>query len=106
MPIDNTVASAMSTLAQQAIQAGVPVYTAADSMVRDGGLATTGVNYTQLGELTAQMVEQVLEGADAGSLPVQLAEGGVTTVNVTTAQALGIDPQVFDLDANGFVTVE
>lgn len=106
VPIDNTVASAMSTLAQQAIQAGVPVYTAADSMVRDGGLATTGVNYTQLGELTAQMVEQVLEGADAGSLPVQLAEGGVTTVNVTTAQALGIDPQVFDLDANGFVTVE
>ena len=55
VPIDNTVADGMAVLATTAIEAGVPVYTAADSLVRDGGLATTGVNYTKLGELTAQM---------------------------------------------------
>ena len=47
--IDNTVASAMGVLADEAIKAGKPVYVAADSMVNDGGLATVGVNYTNLG---------------------------------------------------------
>ena len=56
IPNDNTVASALPVLAQEAIAAGLPVYPTADSMVRDGGLATTGVNYTKLGELTAQAI--------------------------------------------------
>ena len=106
VPIDNTVASAMSVLADEAIKGGVPVYTAADSMVRDGGLATTGVNYTKLGELTAQMAVQVLQGEDPATMPVQVLNDGVVTVNTTTAAALGIDPDVFDLSGEGYVSVE
>ena len=106
VPIDNTVASAMSVLADEAIKGGVPVYTAADSMVRDGGLATTGVNYTKLGELTAQMAVQVLQGEDPATMPVQVLNDGIVTVNTTTAKALGIDPNVFDLTGDGFVSVE
>lgn len=106
MPIDNTVASAMSVLADEAIKGGVPVYTAADSMVRDGGLATTGVNYTKLGELTAQMAVQVLQGEDPATMPVQVLNDGIVTVNTTTAAALGIDPDVFDLSGEGYVSVE
>ena len=106
VPIDNTVASAMSVLADEAIKAGVPVYTAADSMVRDGGLATTGVNYTRLGELTAQMAFKVLyEKADPASMAVQVLNDGIVTVNTTTAEALGIDPDVFD-PGEGYVAVE
>ena len=106
VPIDNTVASAMSVLADEAIKGGVPVYTAADSMVRDGGLATTGVNYTKLGELTAQMAVQVLQGEDPATMPVQVLNDGIVTVNTTTAKALGIDPNVFDLTGEGYVSVE
>lgn len=106
VPIDNTVASAMSVLADEAIKGGVPVYTAADSLVRDGGLATTGVNYTKLGELTAQMAVQVLQGEDPATMPVQVLNDGIVTVNTTTAKALGIDPNVFDLTGEGFVSVE
>ncbi len=106
VPIDNTVASAMSVLADEAIKGGVPVYTAADSMVRDGGLATTGVNYTKLGELTAQMAVQVLQGEDPATMPVQVLNDGIVTVNTTTAAALGIDPDVFDLSGEGYVSVE
>lgn len=105
-PIDNTVASAMSVLADEAIKGGVPVYTAADSLVRDGGLATTGVNYTKLGELTAQMAVQVLQGEDPATMPVQVLNDGIVTVNTTTAKALGIDPNVFDLTGEGYVSVE
>lgn len=106
VPIDNTVASAMSVLADEAIKGGVPVYTAADSLVRDGGLATTGVNYTKLGELTAQMAVQVLQGEDPATIPVQVLNDGIVTVNTTTAKALGIDPNVFDLTGEGYVSVE
>ena len=106
VPIDNTVASAMSVLADEAIKGSVPVYTAADSMVRDGGLATTGVNYTKLGELTAQMAVQVLQGEDPATMPVQVLNDGIVTVNTTTAKALGIDPNVFDLTGEGYVSVE
>ena len=106
VPIDNTVASAMSVLADEAIKGSVPVYTAADSMVRDGGLATTGVNYTKLGELTAQMAVQVLQGEDPATMPVQVLNDGIVTVNTTTASALGIDPDVFDLSGEGYVSVE
>lgn len=106
VPIDNTVASAMSALADEAIKGGVPVYTAADSLVRDGGLATTGVNYTKLGELTAQMAVQVLQGEDPATMPVQVLNDGIVTVNTTTAKALGIDPNVFDLTGEGYVSVE
>lgn len=106
VPIDNTVASAMSVLADEAIKGGVPVYTAADSLVRDGGLATTGVNYTKLGELTAQLAVQVLQGEDPATMPVQVLNDGIVTVNTTTAKALGIDPNVFDLTGEGYVSVE
>ena len=106
VPIDNTVASAMSVLSDEAIKAGVPVYAAADSLVRDGALATSGVNYTRLGELTAKMAMDVLQGADPATMPIQVVDDGIVTVNTTTAAALKIDPNVFDLSGEGYVTVE
>ncbi len=106
VPIDNTVANAMSVLADEAIRAGLPVYTAADSLVRDGGLATLGVNYTALGEKTAHMVTDILvNGQDPAKMPVQVMDEMQVTVNTATAKALGIDPDVFDL-GSGYIAVE
>lgn len=90
-PIDNTVASGMVTLAEIATNAGIPVYVSADSMVADGGLATVGVNYTNLGKQTAQMAADVLEGADPGQMPVQVLSEYSVAVNQETAAALNID---------------
>ena len=69
-------------------------------------LATIGVNYTQLGEKTAQMVMDVLQGQDPASMPVQVLDDLQVTVNTTTAAALGIDPNVFDVSGNGYTAVE
>ena len=90
-PIDNTVAYAMPNLAQNAIQPNRPVYDAADSMVNDGGLATVGVNYTQLGVQTAQMAAQILSGKAVADVPVQVLTQYSTVANKDTAAALGID---------------
>jgi len=90
-PIDNTVASAMAVLADEAIKAKKPVYVAADSMVADGGLATVGVNYTNLGSQTADMVVKILTGTPAGEIPVEVLRDNAIVVNPETAAAIGVD---------------
>ena len=95
-PIDNTVAYAMPNLAQIAIEAKLPVYVAADSMVNDGGLATVGVNYTQLGKQTAQMAAEVLSGKPVSEVPVQVLSEYATVINADTAAAIGLDTALVD----------
>ena len=78
-------------LADEAIQAGKPVYVAADSMVADGGLATVGVNYTNLGSQTADMVLAILTGTPVSQVPVEVLRDNAVVVNPDTAAAIGVD---------------
>lgn len=89
-PIDNTIASAMPVVAQAAIKAKLPVYVGADSMVKDGGLATYGINYQVLGKETADMVVEILNGKKAGDIPVKTMSDMNIYVNQATANAIGI----------------
>lgn len=89
-PNDNTVASAMSAAAQAAVEAGIPYYVGADSMVSDGGFLTVGINYEELGRETARMVDQVLQGTDVADIPiVQFKTDLSIYVNASTMEALG-----------------
>lgn len=89
-PIDNTVASAMPVVAQVATSAKLPVYVGADSMVKDGGLATYGINYTILGQETAKMVADILKGTKPGDIPVKTMTDMDIYVNKATADAIGV----------------
>ncbi len=89
-PIDNTVATAMPVYAEVAKQAGLPIYTGADSMVIDGGFATVGIDYTLLGKQTAAMAVKVLEGTPISEIPVETLSNFATVVNTTTAEAIGV----------------
>ncbi len=89
-PIDNTVASAMPLVAQVANKAKKPVYVGADSMVKDGGLATFGINYTILGQETGKMAVQILNGKKPGDIPVMTMTDMDIYVNTDTAAAIGI----------------
>ena len=89
-PIDNTVASAMAIYADVARQAGLPIYTGADSMVIDGGFATVGIDYTLLGKQTAAMVVKALEGTPISEIPVETLTNFATVVNTTTAADIGV----------------
>lgn len=89
-PIDNTVASAMPLVAQVANKAKIPVYVGADSMVKDGGLATYGINYPILGQETAKMAVEILNGKKAGEIPVMMMTDMDIYVNQDTADAIGV----------------
>jgi putative ABC transport system substrate-binding protein len=91
IPNDNTVATAMPSVSQIAIKAKLPVYVTADSLVRDGGLATNGINYTELGQATADMAVEVLNGRNIGDLPARTMSNMNIYLNKDTADAIGID---------------
>ena len=71
-PNDNTVASAMNVVSHACIEAKVPLYVGADSMVQDGGFLSVGINYEDLGKETANMVDQVLNGTPVSDIPVKV----------------------------------
>ena len=95
-PTDNIIMAAELAIYEDFINAGIPHYTGADSFVRNGAFATCGVNYTDLGAQTADLAyEAITQGMDGLDDSYQVA-GGIITVNSETAEALGIDPSVFD----------
>lgn len=91
IPLDNTIASAMPTVVQEADKAGKPIITAVDTMVEQGGLATIGVNQYQLGIKTGQMAADTLQGkTKPADTPVYTFSKGDTILNRRKAAALGI----------------
>lgn len=97
-PTDNTVMAVESAVAEILNEAGVPHYTGADSFVASGAFTTCGVNYTELGEKTAEMAFDILMG---GQIPeFHVMDGGIITVNTEVAAQLGIDYAPFAEMAN------
>ncbi len=92
-PNDNTVASAMGTVAQVMNKAKKPMYVGADSMVQDGGFATIGIQYNDLGIETANMVASILKGEKkASEIPVKVFNEDLSTfINKSTAKAIGYE---------------
>lgn len=105
-PTDNVVMAAEVTVAETLNEAGIPHYTGADSFVAAGAFATCGVNYTDLGAQTADLVEQALSAGMDGLEDFYKVSGGIITVNTETAAILGIDYSVFASMANTVVEVK
>jgi len=89
-PNDNTVASAMATYVQVATDAKLPIYAGADSMVKDGALATVGIDYTKLGKQTAAMIIRIVNGQTIKENHVEQVAEYANMINSNTANKLGI----------------
>lgn len=90
-PNDNTVASGMAALSQIALDHKVPYFVGADSMVQDGGFATVGIDYEELGKETAKMVVDVLNGKSPAEIPVKVFKDDLNVyVNAKDLKDLGI----------------
>lgn len=90
-PIDNTVASAMSTVTEVFNSKDIPFYVGADSMVKDGGLATFGINYVSLGAETGKMAAEVLKGGDTKTMGVKVMDDMQAYINSKTAMEIGVE---------------
>lgn len=94
IPTDNTLADGMTTVAAAANECGIPTIVGESGMVGNGGFATFGINYYELGKATAAMAVKILKGeAEPASMPVeyQTDENVLEiAVNTETAAKLGI----------------
>ncbi|MDD4389176.1 MAG: ABC transporter substrate-binding protein [Eubacteriales bacterium] len=90
-PIDNNVASAISAAVKVFNETDIPYFVSADSMVKDGGLATYGISYVELGQKTGKMTAEVLRGADPATMPVQVMSEVKIYINKNTAEAIGLE---------------
>ena len=93
-PTDNTIAAGMTTVGMVAGDNNLPVICGESGMVDNGGLATYGIDYYQLGYMTGQQAVRILtEGASPADMPIEYlpVEKCELTVNEETAATLGID---------------
>lgn len=93
-PTDNMIAAGMTTVAMVANENNLPTICGESGMVEAGGLATFGIDYYNLGKLTAEQAVKILKGE---ATPAETPIGYLTADqcefagNDETATALGID---------------
>ncbi len=90
IPDDNTVASGIATLLKATNAAKIPVFPAADTMIKSGGIATRSVSQTDMGILTGKMAGEVLKGKKPENYAVQRVTNYETVVNEKAAKKLNI----------------
>ena len=91
-PQDNTIMQAELSIYEMLAEAGIPHYTGADSFALNGAFLGYGVDYANLGVVTADMVAGILvDGNDPAATPVETFDNGTATINTETAVALGLD---------------
>ena len=80
VPIDNTIASAFSTVVEPS----------ATAMVEAGGLGSVVVDQHDLGVATGKMAAKILKGQKPGDTPVEIFTDGKSVINKKVAEELGI----------------
>lgn len=89
-PQDNGVAAAMKTLVNTANNEKVPVIPAANTMVKDGGVAAYAVSQFKLGEEAGKMAGKVLKGKNPATYPVKMVTKGHYVINKAEAKKIGL----------------
>ncbi|MEG3298771.1 tryptophan ABC transporter substrate-binding protein [Streptococcus suis] len=89
-PVDNTVASAFSTVVSVANKTKTPIFTSVEDMVEGGGIASVTLSQYDLGVATGKMAAKILDGANPEDTPVQIFNEGTVVVNQKVAKELGI----------------
>ena len=85
------MASAMPTLYRITKEAKIPVIPGEAALLKNGALATVGIDYYTIGKLAGNMGADILEGkGKPETMPIQYQTEFTAVVNPTVAKELGI----------------
>lgn len=91
IPTDNMLAAGMSTVVGVTNPAKIPVICGEEGMVTNGGTATYGINYYDLGKLTAaQAVSILVDGKNPAEMPIEYCSDCNLVLNQDAADKMGI----------------
>lgn len=87
---DNTVVESLSVLLDKAAAAKIPVFGSEEEQVKNGCVASAGLDYFTLGIQAGKMAADVLNGKKISDIPYETLKESKITVNKATAETLGI----------------
>ncbi|OEJ15714.1 sugar ABC transporter substrate-binding protein [Brachyspira hampsonii] len=91
VPTDNMVSAGMANVVSITEPAKIPVICGEAGMLNAGGLATYGIDYYELGKLTANQAVKILKGeSQPANMPIEYIQNPVLEVNTNAAQKLGV----------------
>jgi putative ABC transport system substrate-binding protein len=92
IPTDNTFATAMPVVYGVTSVSKTPVICGESGMVDNGGLATLGINYYDLGYQTGLMGVKILKGeAEPASMPIEASTKFDFAINGAVAEEIGLE---------------
>ena len=93
VPTDNLMAESITTIISVLDEANIPVVGGFSDVAYKGGLAAYGVNYYALGQQSARMAVDVLNGKDITTLPIQYLDDQSyeLVINKDNADRLGVE---------------
>lgn len=96
VPTDNTLSDGMTLVSATANECGIPTIVGEPGQVQNGGTATFGIDYVELGKQTAAMAVEILNSEDplaaVASIPVGYqTKECVTAINQASIDALGLE---------------
>lgn len=87
---DNTVVAVLSAVLEKANAKGIPVFGSEEEQVKNGCLASAGLDYVALGVQAGNIAARVLNGEDVSSIPFETLKESKITINLNAAESLGI----------------
>ncbi|QRN84749.1 ABC transporter substrate-binding protein [Clostridia bacterium] len=91
IPTDNVFAMAMPVVSGVTIDSKTPVICGESGMVENGGLATLGINYYDLGYQTGLMAVRILSGEESpANMAIESAKGFDFAINGAVAESIGV----------------
>ena len=91
-PTDNMIAEGMAAVSSVATENGIPCIVGEEGMVTNGGLATYGLDYYNLGKQTAAMAVSIIKGEKKpADMPIEYLTDCTLTINDEIANTLGIE---------------
>lgn len=91
VPTDNNVVSALTSIIQVAEQKKIPVVAGEGDSVKNGAVATWGIDYEKLGYQTGLMAVKILkEGKNPGEMPVESQTDVKLVINSKAAGRMGV----------------
>lgn len=104
VPTDNMVVSSIAAVIGVAEAQKIPVIAGEENSVKSGAIATYGIDYTKLGEQTADMAAKILKGeAKPADMAVEVQAEMKLVLNKKAAEKMGVTIPQAMLDRAGQV---
>lgn len=87
---DNTVVDNLPVLIEKANAKNIPVFGSEEEQVKNGCIASAGIDYIELGKKAGVMAARVLKGEDIAAIPYETMTESKVTINSGAAEKIGL----------------